>query len=207
MSQPKPISHPRFEALLYRRSPFTWFIFRELEWWSTEDETLMSVITLDQADGDYGYAILGRDETGVFRGISSVPLFETLDEARDAMIAEVKEISKEGAQEFPQEDNNRKKHEILVPCVPDAKLHPTFKILMADDGYSPARGIIKELSFAFTDLDGNYRKDFQTQNFDSRLWELYLYAAFYSNTFTSTTNTRCRISLSKAPKVRLRWRQ
>ena len=92
MSSPKPLSQPRFEALLYRRSPFTWFLFRELEWWSTEDESLISVITLDQVDGDYGYAILGRDETGVFRGISSVPLLETIDEARQAMIAEMKEL-------------------------------------------------------------------------------------------------------------------
>ena len=67
-----------------------------------------------------------------------------------------------------------KKLEILAPCVADDKLHPNFKILAESDSYSPARGIIKELSFAFTDLDGNYRKDFQTTGFDGRLWELYL---------------------------------
>ena len=183
MNAPKPLSHPRFEALLYRRSPFTWYLFKELEWWSTEDESLLAAITLDGIDDDYAYIVLGRDETGVFRGVANETCFPTQDEARAAMLSKMEELSKDGAQEFPQEDNNRKKHEILTPCVPDAKIHPIFKILMADDGYSPARGIIKELSFAFTDLDGNYRKDFQTQNFDSRLWELYLYAAFYEQHF------------------------
>lgn len=183
MSAPKSLSQPRFEALLYRRSPFTWYLFKELEWWSTEDESLLAAITLDGIDDDYAYIVLGRDETGVFRGVANQVSFSTQDEARAAMLSKMEELSKDGAQEFPQEDNNRKKHEILVPCVPDAKLHPTFKILIADDGYSPARGIVKELSFAFTDLDGNYRKDFQTQNFDSRLWELYLYAGFYEQRF------------------------
>lgn len=179
----KPLSQPRFEALLYRRSPFTWYLFKELEWWSTEDESLIAAITLDGIDDDYAYIVLGRDETGVFRGVANHVSFPTQDEARAAMLSKMEELSIDGSQEFPQEDNNRKKHEILVPCVSNAKLHPTFKILMAEGGYSPARGIIKELSFAFTDLDGNYRKDFQTQNFDSRLWELYLYASFYEQHF------------------------
>lgn len=183
MSTLKPLSQPRFEALLYRRSPFTWYIFKELEWWSTDDESLLAAITLDRIDDDYAYIVLGRDETGVFRGVANQVSFLTQDEARSAMLCTMVELAKDGAQEFPQEDNNRKKHEILVPCVPEAKLHPAFKILTANDGYSPARGIIKELSFAFTDLDGNYRKDFQTHNFDSRLWELYLYAAFYEQHF------------------------
>jgi hypothetical protein len=183
-NNPKPLSQPRFEALLYRRSPFTAYIYRELEWWTNDDESLISTITLDLIDKDYNYMILGRDETGVFRGIFHEIEFKSVDSAREAMFTKMVDLSKNGTQEFPQEDNNRMKHEILVPCVPDEQLHRNFKILMSDEGYSPARGIIGELSFAFTDLDGNYRKDFQTQNFDSRLWELYLYAAFYELHFS-----------------------
>jgi hypothetical protein len=183
MSAPRSLSQPRFEALLYRRSPFTWYLFKELEWWSTEDENLLATITLDGIDNDYAYVVLGRDETGVFRGVANHVSFSTQEEARAAMLEKMEVLSKDGAQEFPQGDNNRKKHEILVPCVPVEKLHPNFKVLSEEEGYTPARGIIKELSFAFTDLDGNYRKDFQTANFDSRLWELYLYAAFYELRF------------------------
>ncbi|WP_424312393.1 hypothetical protein [Haloferula sp.] len=178
-----PLSKPRFEALLYRRSPFTWFLFRELEWWANEDESLIATITLDAMDDDYAYMVLGRDETGVFRGIANMVSFETKNAAREAMLAKMAELSASGDKEFPQGDNNRKKHEILVPCVPEEKLNPNFQILATSVAYSPAQGIVKELSFAFTDLDGNYRKDFQTTGFDGRLWELYLYAAFYEQRF------------------------
>ena len=183
MNKLKALSQPRFEALLYRRSPFTWYLFEELEWWSSEDESLLATITLDGIDQDYAYVVLGRDETGVFRGVANQASFPTLGKARAAMRDKISELSSDGAQEFSQGDNDQKKHEILVPCVPDAKLHSNFKVLSTDDGYSPARGVIKELSFAFEDRDGNYRKDFQTANFDSRLWELYLYAAFYEQHF------------------------
>lgn len=183
MCIPVPLSQPRFEALLYRRSPFTWFLFRELEWWKSEDESLIATITLDAIDNDFAYAVLGRDETGVFRGVANIVSFETQEAARDAMLTKILELTADGTQEFPQDDNNRKKHEILVPCVPEDKLNPNFQILATSVAYSPAFGIVKELSFAFTDLDGNYRKDFQTTGFDSRLWELYLYAAFYEQRF------------------------
>jgi hypothetical protein len=36
--------------------------------------------------------------------------------------------------------------------------------------------MIKELAHAFIDGDGNYIRDFQTTRFNSRLWELYLFA-------------------------------
>jgi len=183
MSETKPLSQPRFEALIYRRAPFVALLFDELEWWSTEDESLISVITLHRFDHDYGYVVLGRDETGVFRGVAVMVLFDSLEEARSEMLEKLKELSIDGDQEFPQEDNDRKKHEVFVPCVPTNKMHPSFKILASEEHYSPAREIIKEMSFAFKDLDGNFRKDFQTKGFDSRLWELYLYAAFYEQRF------------------------
>lgn len=80
MTVPKPISQPRFEALLYRRSPFTWYLFKELEWWSTEDESLMAAITLDGIDDEYAYIVLGRDETGVFRGVANHVSFPRADD-------------------------------------------------------------------------------------------------------------------------------
>ena len=183
MSTPKALSQPRFEALLYRRSPFIYSFVRELEWWTIENESLIAAITFDLDDQDFAYIVLGRDETGVFRGVANMVSFPTIEVAREAMFERMAELSEEHAQEFPQGDNNCKKHEILVPCVQDEKLHLNFKFLSNDEGYSPARGIIKELSFAFTDRDGNFRKDFQTTGFDGRLWELYLYAAFYEQRF------------------------
>jgi len=67
MSTVRPLSKSRFEALLYRRSPFVAFVFEELERWSNADETVIATLGRDRIDHDYSWAILGRDETGVFR--------------------------------------------------------------------------------------------------------------------------------------------
>ena len=173
----------RFEALLYRRAPWVELIFEAKEWWSNEAETLIAVVGLDLVDRDYSWVILGRDETGVFRAVALDTSLAILDEARAAMQSRLAELSATGAVEFPQEDNDRKKHEILVPCVPVDRLHPHFSWLTTNPHYSPARGLIKELSFAFRDRDGNYRQDLQTTGFDRRLWELYLYAFLYEQRF------------------------
>jgi hypothetical protein len=183
MSEIGPLSQLRFEALLYRRQPFAHAIIREIEWWTIQDESLIATITIDRYDKDYGFAVLGRDETGVFRAVRSLCNYETIEEARDTMRQAIDELSKDGTQEYPQEDNDGKKHEILSPCVASQKLHPHFIYLTEDDFQSGARGLIKELSYAFKDLDGNYKKDFQTTGFYGRLWELYLYAFFYESRF------------------------
>lgn len=177
------LSHPRFEALLYRRQPFAAAILEELEWWTIEDESLIATVTIDRDDQDYGFAVLGRDETGVFRAVKSWCNYETIEEARSVMQEAIDELSQDGSQEFPQDDNDRKKHEILEPCVDPSKLHPHFIYLSEDRFQAGARGLIKELSFAFKDLDGNYKKDFQTTGFYGRLWELCLYAFFYESRF------------------------
>lgn len=183
MGQCKKLTKPRFEALLYRREPYVQFLFEELEWWTSANESVIAVLTHHRFDGDFGYAVLGRDETGVFRGVAVDVLFDDAQNARAAMLAKIEELTVGGQQEFPQEDNDRKKNELLVPCVSEEKLHPSFKVLMNEERYSPARELIRELAFAFKDRDGNFRKDFQTQGFDSRLWELYLYAVFYEQRF------------------------
>jgi hypothetical protein len=179
----KPLSKPRFEALLYRRSPIAQFTVGELEWWTNDDESILGMASLDLVDKDYSWIILGRDETGVFRGIELDTCLATVEAVRSALQSRMLALSAEGAKEFPQGETTRKKQEILNPCVADARLHPDFKYLLSSPAYSPARGLLKELSFAFVDLDGNYKKDFQTTGFEGRLWELFLYAAFYELKF------------------------
>jgi hypothetical protein len=183
MMEVRPLTHARFEALLYRKAPWTHVFSKELEWWTNESETLIAAVILDLVDHDYSWIILGRDETGVFRGIDLNTSLPSLEAARLEQKRRIEELSKDNPQEFPQGDNDRRKHEILMPCVAESRLHPNFKFLIENGNYSPARGLIKELSYAFRDLDGNYKKDFQTSGFEGRLWELFLYAAFYEEKF------------------------
>lgn len=159
------------------------FIFEELERWSNADETVIATLGRDRIDHDYSWAILGRDETGVFRAFDLNVSMPSLEEARGLLHAKIAEISATNAKEFPQGDNNRRKQEILVPCVAPEKLHPNFRALLDGPSFSAARGLLAELSFAFKDRDGNFRKDFQTTGFDGRLWEIYLYAYLYEQKF------------------------
>jgi hypothetical protein len=60
--------------------------------------------------------------------------------------------------------------------VPVEQQHPSFRDLCAHDAFLPARKMISELMCHFTDIDGTFARNFQTQGFDARLWEFYLNA-------------------------------
>ena len=53
-----------------------------------------------------------------------------------------------------------------------------FKILTGTVTHAPALVTIGEVFLAMPNPDDNFVPDFQTENFDSRLWELYLLACF-----------------------------
>ncbi len=76
-----------------------------------------------------------------------------------------------------------KKNELLIPIVSEERLHRNFKILTTGEHHSPARAIIREIAYAFVDVDGNYARDFQTTGFNSRLWELFLFVFLYEQKF------------------------
>ncbi len=122
----RPLSRPRFEALLYRREPFAEMIIEEKEWWSNETETMIGLVGLDRTDHDFSWVALGRDETGVFRAIDLRVSLPTIEAARANLHESLIVLSATNDQEFPQGDNNRKKHEILVPHPENTleKLHP-----------------------------------------------------------------------------------
>lgn len=58
----------------------------------------------------------------------------------------------------------------------EAELHPQYRVLRDELAYAPARGLICELQASFTDPDGNFVEQFQTFGFDSRTFELFVFA-------------------------------
>ncbi len=155
----------------------------EVEWWSDVEERVIGAVVLDRTDNDWGWIILGRDEKSLFRGIDLEVSLETQVEARHRLGARLKNYAVSGEVEFPQHDTDKEKNKILEPKVPEHKLHRNFKILMGGEQHSPARAIIREIAYAFVDVDGNYTKDFQTTGFDARLWELFLFVFLYEQSF------------------------
>jgi hypothetical protein len=73
--------------------------------------------------------------------------------------------------------------DLFAPVVPDDRLNPGFRNLTALRGYAPARAMMQQTMDRMGDRDGNFVQQFQTEGFDARTWELYLYATFAALSF------------------------
>ena len=58
------------------------------------------------------------------------------------------------------------------------KLHRHFKLMIDTPGRAPARAVFQEIGPWLTPSDPHFVHEFQFTQFDQRLWELYLWAAF-----------------------------
>jgi len=174
----KEITEKRFNALAgYSRSPNAAYVSRELAWYANEDESVLGVLLFDTIDFDYAAVVLGRDEGGRFRAFdveSSIPDKET---ATQWLINTIKWHTGKGQKVFPQGDVSRGL-DLFTPIVPIEKLHPYFVHLIRESAFLPARELIRNMMPHFIDVDGNFVEQFQTTGFDSRLWELCLFAYF-----------------------------
>lgn len=177
-----PISQARFDALTYSRNPAVKYFGEEVEWYSDSREKVLGVLLLEKIDNDWIFVILGRDEKALFRAID-FGNYDDIDSTRNALFAKLEKQAAQETSVFPQFDTDKKKNLIFEQIVPAEKLHPYFKALSEQEGYSPAKEIIREIVYAFEDPDGNYIEQFQSTAFDSRLWELYLYAYLHEADF------------------------
>ena len=64
------------------------------------------------------------------------------------------------------------------PGTDPATLHPFFHILLESPARLSARAVMKEVGPWLAPSDPHFVSEFQFKNFDQRLWELYLWAAF-----------------------------
>jgi hypothetical protein len=156
--------------LLFTREPFVKYFTRELEFYANADRRLLGLITLDLTDNDYSAIVFSRDKTMQYRAERIQVSMKTIDEARDWIHKKMNEdtiIMHEEKLEF---------FDLFKIQVTDDKLHHHFKILNELEGYQSAKEVIKEISYHYKDIDGNFIEQFQSLNgFDSRLWELYLF--------------------------------
>jgi hypothetical protein len=72
----------------------------------------------------------------------------------------------------------------FTPIVAAERLSQSFNILRTAGAYAPARDSIRLYCELMPDPDGNFIEQFQTTGFDSRTWELYLFAVFHNHAFT-----------------------
>lgn len=166
----------RFEALVgFTRNPAIRHLTPEIEWYRSKDETILGVINVDIFDRDFHVAVLGRDMDGRYRLIENDASIPNLPKARLRLDKIARGILATGKTVFPQDDEKGKRQD-LFQTITGKSLHPHFSLLRDSRHHSSAKGLIAEIIHHFVDVDGNFIEQFQTDGFNSRMWELYLFA-------------------------------
>lgn len=179
----KPISPSRFNLLAIgtRRSPAP-YLYEEVAYWADLEERVIGVIARDVQDDDYYWSLLARDRNGRFR---SADIDASLRSAPYATVALRERIAKAVTEEdlavlgTQGDETNHATDLLAVPSgTKPEDLHPNFRMLLETPGRAPARAVFKELGPWLAPSDPHFVKEFQTKQFDQRLWELYLWAVF-----------------------------
>jgi hypothetical protein len=71
--------------------------------------------------------------------------------------------------------------DLFASAATKSKLHPQFLTLRDSPLCEPARQMLREIQQRFDDPDGNFVEQFQTSGFDSRTFELFLFAMLDAN--------------------------
>ncbi len=154
---------------------------QELSWWSDLDEAILGFVFRDVHGDDYGWQILLRDRAGRFRSVDLAHSLKSEDYAtvglRDAIARTLEKgnLAEQGSQ---GDEPNEPVDLLRVPGdVDPSKLHPYFKILLESPANAPARAVVREIGPWLAPSDPHFVQEFQFNQFDQRLWELYLWAA------------------------------
>lgn len=175
----KQISQKRFDVYVdFTRNPLIFRVGEEKRWYENDNRTLFAVILLDYTDNDYNSILLGRDEHQKIRAIDVQCSFPDIESAEEWIENESKKIEASGETIFPQGDDSKKGVDLFTPVVDKSRFHPYFEIVNTMPTYTAAKALISEIAPHFYDVDGNFVEQFQTQGFDSRLWELFLLCYF-----------------------------
>lgn len=176
------ITRRQFDAYCYCRQPLCRFTAQEIEWYSLFENKLLAIVIRDITDDDYGFIILGRDKRRLFRCIDlQTEFYETPEKARRALARRLGEKYEGQVQEtYEQFDEKEPKLDLFTPKIPEAEQHRAYKILANEPRHAAARNLITEIAHSFIDNDGHYEREFQSINFNSRLWELYLHVYFHN---------------------------
>jgi hypothetical protein len=202
----KPMSRARFNLLaIGTRLSLAHFMAHEVSYWSDLEERVIGVVAMDRTDGDFGWSLLARDRNGRFRsadfgydcrspGYATVALRERIAKAvtEDDLVL----LGTQG-----DETNHRTDLLAVPPGTTLQDLHPNFRLLIDTPGRAPARRVFQELGPWLAPSDPHFVKEFQTAQFDQRLWELYLWAMLremrYDVTQPEAPDFHCRSPLAK----------
>lgn len=96
------LNEKEFDAFKPLRGSLAALVGDEKEWYADRRGNVIGVIILDRIDKDWSYVVLGRDQHGKFRTINAEVSFESQQEARDRLLAELRRTSRTGKKTFRQ---------------------------------------------------------------------------------------------------------
>ncbi|MFQ6349750.1 hypothetical protein ACQRBV_11845 [Pseudomonas sp. R11F] len=181
-----PISKRRFETYFYGRSPHVKDFTTEVNWYTCEAQgvTLLAVVLRCHIDNDFNAIVLARDLAKRFRAVETVVSLPTADAAIQEATKTIQRIVGRAVNGMvPQGDEAESPFAIFASRVPVHKQNRYLKMILNDPVYYPARVAMEELAHWFEDPDGIFIRGLQGNGFNSRLFELYLQAAFYELDF------------------------
>lgn len=179
----KPLKRARFDLYaLGTRLSLTRLMTEELTHWADEDERVLGVVVRDTTDSDYGWVLMARDRIGRFRCVDLEASISDQGTATDRVRARIARAVAEGdfvALGHQGDETNHATDVLAVPIGTDpSRLHSFFRILTEAPGRHPGRSVLKEIGPWLAPTDPHFVHEFQFEQFDQRLWELYLWATF-----------------------------
>ncbi|WP_328990339.1 hypothetical protein OG394_29315 [Kribbella sp. NBC_01245] len=172
----RQISRLRFDALAaYTRSPLVATLSHELGWFEWPDSRLIAALLVD-TDDEYSAVILAPDLNERFRWIAMTHFHSVPEQVLPELAALAEGLAKDLDEVRQQGDEQAVAMDLFAPVRPAERLHPDFLQLSTHAGYGPARALIEPMMRWHEDGDGNFVEQFQTTGFDTRMWELYLFA-------------------------------
>ena len=167
--------------LLFTRDPNVKLVNEELEYYSSDDDSLIGFVSRDKVDDTFHAMLFDRDSRNKYCLVLMELDYCSIEEARlglEKLMITYKKDERALRREQPAND-------FFTPRTKPEQRHPFFELLLDKDGfYCAAKSVIEELSYHFEDRDGNFVNQFQSKNgFDARIWELYLWCYFGEEDF------------------------
>lgn len=180
MKELVPLSQKYFDLIaLFTREPFVRLYMKELEFY-TDGDSLIGFICLDLIDNNFSAGILSGDKSMQYRAVNVAVDFLSIEDAREWISTSFNE------NDIIIHDNQSEYFDLFEELKNDDEhIHPHYKLLKESDFFSSAKETVKEISYHYKDIDGNFIEQFQSLNgFDSRIFELYLFCFFREQLFS-----------------------
>lgn len=170
----KTISKEKFNVFLNRYFEIPSIYGEEIAWFSDTNNRILASVYFDAIDFNFSAIIFEQNENMCFNASSSKIDFATSEDAVQWIQKKVKTLQESRF----QKNTPKSKLALFEDIVDPQKQNSIYKLLKNEREWNSAKNLINAVLPYYTDIDGNFVQQFQSDGFDQRLWELYLFNYF-----------------------------